>query len=71
VGGYNKFGEGAMATKKMKLPDHKRIRIKVQLWKIDSWDGEELYIRVGEVKVFSIKLGFNDPGILLFFNRLG
>jgi len=54
VGGFNVFGAGASAKKTFVIPAaHKRLRLTVQLWKIDSWDGEWLFIDVDGVKIFN------------------
>jgi len=45
-GGFNNFGRGAKITKKIDLPPHYRIKIKVTYFKLDSWDGHEGYIAV-------------------------
>jgi len=39
------------------------IKIKVEFWKIDSWDGEKLYILVDKIEVWSKHFDFYDPGI--------
>ncbi|CAK58869.1 unnamed protein product (macronuclear) [Paramecium tetraurelia] len=44
LGGYNAFGYQAKAMKLLLLPPHYMIYITMQFWKIDSWDGEILYI---------------------------
>jgi hypothetical protein len=37
-GGYEVFGEGAIARKVFNMPKHTKVRIQVQLWKIDAWE---------------------------------
>lgn len=47
LGGYNKFGRGAAVERFVnKLPVHSNIKVKLQLWKIDSWDDEFIYVTV-------------------------
>lgn len=47
VGGFNKFGKGAAAKRTFSnLQSHSRVKIIVEVWKIDSWDGEILFINV-------------------------
>lgn len=43
-GGFGLFGKGAKITKTFSLPVHNSILIRLQFWKIDSWDNE--YARV-------------------------
>lgn len=43
-GGYGLFGKGAKIKKTFNLPTHNSILIRLQFWKIDSWDKE--YARV-------------------------
>ncbi|CAK94526.1 unnamed protein product (macronuclear) [Paramecium tetraurelia] len=41
-GGFGKFGARAVASKAFELPPHSYINIKLQFWKIDSWDIKKL-----------------------------
>lgn len=64
LGGYNKFGRGAAVERFVnKLPVHSNIKVKLQLWKIDSWDDEFLFVTVdGQLmytKSFKIVEGFS------------
>ena len=52
VGGFNSLGAGATASKKFLLPLHKRIRLIVTMYKIDSWDNEWLIIKFDGVEVW-------------------
>lgn len=47
-GGFNKFGARAVASKIFELPSHSLINLKLQFWKIDSWDNEEGYVFVDD-----------------------
>lgn len=39
-GGFEKFVKGVSTTRTFNdIPDHKRIKISMELWKIDNWDG--------------------------------
>ena len=49
VGGFNIFGKGASAEKRFTIPAHKRIRLLVTLYKVDSWDNHWMYIRIDGV----------------------
>lgn len=41
LGGFNKFGAGAVALRTVtKLAPHNNMKIKLTLWKIDSFDNE-------------------------------
>jgi hypothetical protein len=42
VGGFNAFGRRATVAKTIRLPPHYKLKIKVQLWRIDSWDNEKM-----------------------------
>jgi hypothetical protein len=44
AGGFDVFGVKALATKTFTLSGHSSLRLKTQIWKIDSWDYEELFI---------------------------
>jgi hypothetical protein len=46
VGGYGAFGKGATALKQLNLPPHYKLKVNVQLWKIDSWDNEVMFVLV-------------------------
>jgi hypothetical protein len=40
-GGYGIFGAGAAASRQFTgLPVHNTVRLQMQLWKLDTWDGE-------------------------------
>lgn len=44
-GGFNAFGNGVTITKTFaSLPQHKGMNIKMQFWKLDSWDNEWAYM---------------------------
>ena len=52
----------AVASKKFSgLPEHKRLRVRVELWKIDAWDGEELFIKLDDNEIWRQKFGWSDP----------
>ncbi|CAK64683.1 unnamed protein product (macronuclear) [Paramecium tetraurelia] len=59
-GGFNKFGAKAVASKVFELPPHSLINLKLQFWKIDSWDNEEGYIFVDDQLVWSRKFQYNE-----------
>jgi len=62
VGGFNIFGAKALARKSWTVPKHKRMRIMVQMWKIDSWDGEFLFIDVDGSRIWQKALSFASGG---------
>jgi hypothetical protein len=62
VGGFNIFGVRASATKTFDVPRHKRVRLMVQLWKIDSWDNEWFFVQVDGMKIYNQRLGFANKG---------
>ncbi|CAD8128067.1 unnamed protein product [Paramecium sonneborni] len=43
-GGFNAFGTGTKVSKLISLPSHFKLKVSLQFWKIDSWDGELLYL---------------------------
>ena len=56
-GGFNNFGKGARVSKKIDLPPHYRIKIKVTYFKLDSWDGQEGWITVEGEKIWKRTFG--------------
>lgn len=61
VGGYNKFGAKATATREFKVPPHGKLRVQVVFYKIDSWDNEWFYLTVDNKRVFEKQIGFSTP----------
>jgi hypothetical protein len=61
VGGYNAFGRRATATKQIRVPPHFKLKLQVQLWKIDSWDNEKMQIYVDGF-LWEARWGFSDGG---------
>ena len=59
-GGFNNFGRGAKVTKKIDLPPHYRIKIKVTYFKIDSWDNHEGWIAVEGEKIWKRAFPYNE-----------
>jgi hypothetical protein len=54
VGGYGVFGDKAKVSREFTdLPTHKRVRVRVEVWKIDAWDGEELFLNIDGERVWS------------------
>lgn len=46
-GGFEKFGKDASVSKTFEdIPRHKRVRVLFELWKIDSWDGEDAFVKL-------------------------
>ena len=52
VGGFDIMGVGASAKKTFDIPSHKRIKIQSNIYKIDSWDGENMIVKVDGVEVW-------------------
>lgn len=52
IGGFNILGAKSALVKSIPLPPHYKMRIRVQFWKIDSWDGESFIIYVDGVNVY-------------------
>lgn len=52
VGGFDIMGIGAKATKTFEIPPHKRLRLQATIYKIDSWDGEFMIIKVDGTEVW-------------------
>lgn len=53
-----------MAVKKYKkLPLHDHVRLKMTLYKVDFWDGEELSVLLDGKPVWKENLGWNDPNM--------
>lgn len=43
-GGADRFGKGALVSRRFKMPGHYRIKVKLTFIKMDSWDNEIAYI---------------------------
>lgn len=53
-GGFDVFGPGASITKVIgNLPLHNAMRLRLQFWKIDSWDNEFAKVVVDGFEVWS------------------
>jgi hypothetical protein len=53
-GGFNVFGTGAAITKVIgNIPIHNALRLRLQFWKIDSWDNEFARIYVDGVLIWN------------------
>lgn len=48
-------------SKKFILPKHDYVRVKVTIYKIDNWDGEEITIFIDNNELWTQFLGWNDP----------
>lgn len=59
-GGFNNFGKNAKLIKKLDLPPHYRIKIKLTYFKIDSWDGHEGWISVEGERIWKRAFGYNE-----------
>lgn len=62
LGGFDKFGSGATASRKYTLPAHKRVRFTFDVWKIDDWSGESITVKFDGVVVWEKSFGFGDAG---------
>jgi hypothetical protein len=59
-GGYNNFGKGAKISKKIDLPPHYRIKIKMTYFKLDSWDGHEGWVAVEGERIWKRAFGVGE-----------
>lgn len=57
------MGIGAAASKTYHLGAHSALRLKVSLWKLDSWDGEVLFIKIDGAFVWKKNINFDVPGV--------
>lgn len=48
-------------SKKFILLKHDYVRVKVTIYKIDNWDGEEITIFIDNNELWTQFLGWNDP----------
>ncbi|CAK93038.1 unnamed protein product (macronuclear) [Paramecium tetraurelia] len=47
-GGFNAFAANTIISKHFSLPSHYQIKVSFELWKIDSWDDETIFIFVDD-----------------------
>ena len=52
VGGFDILGKSASAEKRFNIPAHKKIKLSITLYKLDSWDDEWMYIRIDGIEVW-------------------
>lgn len=52
VGGFDILGATASASKEFEIPPHKRLRLMMTIYKIDSWDNEWMFVKVDGVDVW-------------------
>lgn len=61
LGGYGKLGRKADLWKRFtNLPPHFSLLVKVQMWKIDSWDNEVFKVFVDDQLRFQQAFAFNE-----------
>lgn len=59
IGGYNIFGKNAAIKKTISnLPKHSMVMIKMQVWKLDSWDYERIDLNVDGFNVWQDNLNY-------------
>jgi len=56
-GGFGNFGKAARVSKKIDLPPHYRIKIKMTYFKLDSWDGHEGWLAVEGERIWKRAFG--------------
>jgi len=57
------FGAGEVLQTSIALPSHKTLRVKARYWRIDSWDGEYAWMKIGTNEVWRRgPLRWNDGG---------
>lgn len=49
IGGFGVFGKNSALVKHFRLPPHYEMKLKLNLFKIDSWDKERFFISVDGV----------------------
>ncbi|CAK59325.1 unnamed protein product (macronuclear) [Paramecium tetraurelia] len=64
VGGTQLLAKDASITLSFELPRHTKIRIKLQLWKFDSWDNEWFRVFADGTQVYQLQIGLNGALIL-------
>ncbi|CAD8123671.1 unnamed protein product [Paramecium sonneborni] len=62
VGGFDIMGTKASATKTFDVPPHKRLRLQSTIYKIDSWDGEFMIIKVDGTDVWKTSWNLQTGG---------
>jgi hypothetical protein len=60
LGGFNLYGKGARIRNKLALPPHYRLKVKVNYWKIDSWDNERGSVSVDGKEIWGRNYGVAD-----------
>jgi hypothetical protein len=61
LGGYGIFGAGASVTRTYSsLPVHNMIKLKIQLFKIDSWNNESAFISIDGTVVWTKSYGVTE-----------
>lgn len=59
-GGYNMFGAGTSISRTFdNMKEHTSLWIKLQFWKIDSWDGEKAIVIVDGKTVWEVVMVWN------------
>lgn len=63
VGGYSILGAGSSGRKTYTdLPDHTRLKLTIQLWKIDQWDNQDLILTADNQELYRIKSFWAEGG---------
>jgi len=63
LGGYNVLGKGKTLEKFFKLPcSSNRVRLEFQFLRIDSWDGEEAWLKINGKEVWRKQGRHNEAG---------
>lgn len=63
LGGYNVLGKGSTLEKFFKLPcSSNRVRFEFEFIRIDSWDGEEAWLRLNGKEVWRRQGRWNEEG---------
>ena len=60
MGGYGKFGKGAILSIKLKMTPHFRLKIIVKFAVIDSWDNEKLIIKIDNVVIYERQFHYKN-----------
>ncbi|CAD8205747.1 unnamed protein product [Paramecium pentaurelia] len=64
LGGFSLFGKDASVALNFDLPNHTKIRIKLEFWKFDTWDHEWFKVFANGIQVFQVQFGYNGVQVI-------
>ncbi|CAD8095968.1 unnamed protein product [Paramecium primaurelia] len=59
LGGFPLLGKDASIALTFDLPKHKKIRVKLEFWKFDTWDNEWFIVFADGIQVYQVQFGLN------------